>query len=346
MNVLVLSTMVPFVHGGAEELRDNLVANLRLRGVHAEAMCLPFAWEPAEQIIEEMLIARSLRIGNVDRVISLKFPAYLVEHDNKVVWLLHQYRQAYDMLDAGQSNIPADARGEILLRTIHQADVAALGGARHLYTNSPVTSGRLRHYNNLHGTVLCPPVNNPELFPGGESQGYVLAAGRINATKRQHLLLEAMACLHKNRLRLVIAGPPDTPADGARLRELVARHGLQDRVTLDLRFLPRTELAAMVNGAAAVAYLPFNEDSPGYVTVEAFQAGKPVLTVSDAGGVLEIVVDGLTGWVCAPAPAALAETLLRAGRNATRCRRMGAAAREMLIKRRVTWADTIETLLS
>ena len=66
-------------------------------------------------------------------------------------------------------------------------------------------------------------------------------------------------------------------------------------MTLDLRFLPRQDLATLVNGASAVAYLPFDEDSLGYCTMEAFQAAKPVLTVTDSGGVLDIVRDRDTG---------------------------------------------------
>jgi hypothetical protein len=85
--------MVPFVHGGAEELCLNLVRQLRAHGADAEAMALPFTWEPPERLIEEMLITRSLRIANADRVIALKFPAYLVEHPDKTVWLLHQYNR-------------------------------------------------------------------------------------------------------------------------------------------------------------------------------------------------------------------------------------------------------------
>ena len=116
MKVLVFTTMVPFVRGGAEELCDHLVRNLRLTpGVEAEAMRLPFTWDPAEGLVDEMLIARSLEIINVDRLIPLKFPAYLARHPNKVLWLLHQYRQAYDLYDAGQSNIGPDARGPQLL---------------------------------------------------------------------------------------------------------------------------------------------------------------------------------------------------------------------------------------
>ena len=35
----------------------------------------------------------------VDAVIALKFPAYLVQHERKIVWLIHQHRSAYELWD-------------------------------------------------------------------------------------------------------------------------------------------------------------------------------------------------------------------------------------------------------
>ena len=215
---------------------------------------------------------------------------------------------------------------------------------RHLYTNSAVTAERLRRYNGIAARVLPPPLNDPELFAGGASEGYILAGGRVNAGKRQHLLLEALALAPG--VRLVVAGPPDTPADAARLHALVERHGLADRVRLELRFLPRADLAALVCGAQAVAYLPFDEDLPGYVTMEACQARKPVLTVTDAGGVLDLVEDGVTGWVCPPTPDALAAGLAAAAGDAAACARRGQAAHDALLARNLTWPATIERLLA
>lgn len=344
MKVLVLTTMVPFSHGGAEELCQNLVLQLRAHGEEAEAMALPFTWEPAERLIEEMLIARGLCIANADRVIALRFPAWLVEHPSLTVWLLHQYRQAYDLRDAGQSNIPDTPRGHRILAAIRAADTAALSNVRHLYTNSRVTADRLLHYNGLTGTVLPPPLNDAELFKASPSRGYILASGRVNAGKRQHLLLEALALVPG--VRLIIAGPPDAPHDAERLRALVERHGLADRVSLDLRFLPRPELADLVSGAQAVAYLPFDEDSPGYVTMEACHAHKPVVTVTDAGGVLDLVRDGITGWVREPTPQALAAALAEAAGDERGCAARGDNAYEAFHRLGLTWPATIERLLA
>ena len=345
MKVLVLTTRVPFIHGGAEELRDHLVLNLRRRkGVEAEAVSIPFTWDPAERLMEEMLIARNLRLANVDRVIALKFPAYLVPHPDKVLWVLHQYRQAYDLYDAGQSNIPRTARGDAIRSMIRNADDRAFREATAMFTLSPTGRDRLRRYNGAEATVLPQPLNDPELFGGASDGSYLLASGRVGAAKRQALLVRALP--HAPGVRLVVAGPPDTDADVPAMRRLAAELGVEDRLTLDLRFLPRAELAALVNNATAVAYIPFDEDSVGYVTMEAFHAGKPVLTTTDAGGVLEIVRDGETGLVAEPSPEALGATMSVLTLDPAHARRLGAAGREVLAARDLTWEATIEKLLS
>ena len=344
MKVIVLSTMVPFVHGGAEELFDHLVLNLRRAGVEAEGMRIPFTWHPAEGLIDEMLIARRLRLANVDHVIGLKFPAYMIPWHDKVLWLLHQYRQAYDLLDAGQSNIPDDARGHQILAAIRAGDALAFSEARRIHTNAPITSRRLKHYNGFDSEVLRPPLNDPELFPGGESEGYVLATGRVNAGKRQALLVRALR--HAPGVRLVVAGPPDTPADAEAIRRLAAEEGVEDRVTFDLRFVPRLDLARMVNGALAVAYLPYDEDSLGYCTMEAFRAAKPVITTTDSGGVLDIVRDGENGHVVLPDAERLGAAMEALADDAGRARLLGLAGREAMEAERLDWPTTVERLLA
>ncbi|WP_424134891.1 glycosyltransferase family 4 protein [Roseomonas chloroacetimidivorans] len=344
MRVLVLSTLVPFVHGGAEELYDHLILNLRRLGMEAEGMRVPFTWDPADTLIDEMLIARSLRLSKVDRVIALKFPAYLIPWQDKVLWLLHQHRQAYDLLDAGQSNIPGDERGAQILAAIRAGDALAFSEARRIYTNAPVTSRRLKHYNGFDSEVLRPPLNDPELFPGGESGGYILATGRVNASKRQELMIRALR--HAPAAHLVVAGPPDTPADAEALRRLAAEQGVEDRVTFDLRFLPRADLARLVNGAQAIAYLPYDEDSLGYCTMEAFQAAKPVITVTDSGGVLDIVRDGENGRVVEPLADALGEAMASLSGDPMRAYELGLAGRAAMAAEGLDWPTTIERLLA
>lgn len=346
MKVLVVNNMVPFVWGGAEELAHHLVHQLNQRsGVEAELLRMPFNWEPAERLVEEMFICHAMRLAWVDRVIALKFPAYLMPHEHKTLWLLHQYRQAYDLWDLGQSNIPQTPRGQEIRRLIQFADNACFESSRRIFVNSPITQQRLRKYNGFDSEILMPPVNDPERFKGGSYESYVFAGGRVNAGKRQHLLIEAMRYVRSD-IKLIVGGPPDRPEDGATLAHLVERHNLRDRVALDLGFLPRTTVADYVNSALACAYLPIDEDSIGYVTMEAFAAGKAVITTIDSGGVLEIVKHGETGLVCEPDAKAIAEAISQIALDRQRTIAMGQAAKSSWISAGINWPDTIDRLLS
>jgi glycosyltransferase involved in cell wall biosynthesis len=344
MKVLIVNNMAPFVWGGAEELAVHLQKNLMIAGHDAEVLRIPFQWEPSTRIPSQMLMVRAFELWNVDRVIALKFPAYLIRHPHKTLWLLHQYRQAYDLFDAGQSNLPNSQLGADLRELIKNADNESFAESKHIFTNSEVTRQRLRKYNGFDAEVLLPPINDPELFQGGTTGDYIFAGGRVNATKRQHLLLEALALCGKD-IKLIIAGPPDTPADAEKLEQTVARLGLSAQVKLDLRFLARETYADYVNGSTAVAYLPFDEDSLGYVAMEAATAGKAIITTNDSGGILGLAKHAETGWVAEPTAVSLADALTAAWKDSRRARRYGDGARELWLSLQINWHETVQKLL-
>jgi glycosyltransferase involved in cell wall biosynthesis len=268
----------------------------------------------------------------------------LVRHPQKTLWLLHQYRQAYDMFDAGQTNLPRGAEGEDLRRLIKGADNETFKESRKIFTNSHVTQARLKKYNEFEAEVLLPPVNDPEIFTGGTPGGYIFAGGRVNGMKRQRMLLKAMAMTDPS-VKLIIAGPPETDGDRAELHGIVESEGLEDRVKLDLRFLPRQVYADYINNAQAVAYIPFDEDSLGYVAMEAATASKALITTDDSGGILGLVKPGTTGWVAAPDEGSLAEAMNAVFTDATRTRDYGRAARTLWDRLEISWLHTVEKLL-
>jgi len=344
VKVLVVNNAVPFIRGGAEELADHLVRQLNATaGVQSELLRIPFKWDPAERLIDEMLICRQLRLYNVDRVIGLKFPAYLIPHPNKVLWLLHQFRQAYDLHEPGRGYL-GDARGGVIRQAIEVADNRCFAGCAAVYVNSPVTQARMKRFNGTDSKVLYPPLNDAELFTGGDYGGYIFAGGRVAQGKRQHLLVEAMAEVRSN-VRLVIAGPPESEDYVGILASLIERHNLSDRVELRLGFHPREDIAAWVNGARACAYIPYDEDSLGYVAMEAAAAGKAILTTDDAGGLLEIV-GADTGVVVAPNPKAIAAGLEHLVSDIGRARALGEAARATWQEKGIVWDHVIAALLA
>lgn len=345
MKVLVVNNMAPFLWGGAESLAEHLQRNIEMAGHQSEILRIPFQWEPSTGIPAQMLMTRAFELWNVDHVVALKFPAYLIRHPRKTLWLVHQYRQAYDLFDAGQTNLPPGALGEDMRHLIRQADDECFRGARDIFTISDVTQRRLKRYNGFDAKLLRQPINDPERFQGGAADGTIFAGGRINQMKRQHLLVEAMA-FAPPETRLIIAGPPDGEADAVQLRQRVEALGLGDRVKLDIGFLDRQVYADYVNSASAVACLPFDEDSLSYVAMEAANAGKPLISTCDSGGVLGLVKHHETGWVAEPSPQALAEAMSEVTADAARAQRLGQGARELWQSMDVTWPKTVEALLA
>ncbi|KAK9916683.1 hypothetical protein WJX75_005759 [Coccomyxa subellipsoidea] len=92
------------------------------------------------------------------------------------------------------------------------------------------------------------------------------------------------------------------------VQELVQRLGLADKVRLVASFSD-AQRSALLAAAACVLYTPENEHF-GIVPLEAMAAGRPVVAC-DSGGPKETVVDGTTGFLCPPEPAAFAAAMAR-----------------------------------
>ena len=155
--------------------------------------------------------------------------------------------------------------------------------------------------------------------------------------KRLDLTIRAMAET-KGSFKHKVAGK------GPHLRDLqrqVAEHGLSERVEF-LGFVSDEEVIDLYAGCFAVVLTPHDEDY-GFTTLEAFFAGKPVVTTEDAGGVLEWVQDGVTGTVSPPQPSRIAERLDELAADRDLCERMGNAGRE-LAQTEVSWPMALEAL--
>jgi glycosyltransferase involved in cell wall biosynthesis len=129
-------------------------------------------------------------------------------------------------------------------------------------------------------------------------------AGRLAAQKSLGLALEAVAMAPE--VRLVIAGDgPDRAVVEERAREL----GIGERVTF-LGAQPRRRVLELFRAADATILSSAWENFP-HTVVEALAVGTPVLAM-EAGGIGEVVTDGVNGLLVAPGDAvALGEAVRR-----------------------------------
>jgi glycosyltransferase involved in cell wall biosynthesis len=339
VRIVVCRPQVPFVRGGAEVATDELVAELRSRGHEAELVALPFKWYPGTRVLDQAFLWRLLDLSEADGretelVIAAKFPAYCVRHPNKVAWVLHQFRQAYDYdrTELGQFSESAEDRATRL--AVERLDRVALGEARKVFATSRNVAERLARSTGIEPELLPHP---PQALPyrTAEPEEYVLSVNRLDQAKRIDLLIEAAKV--EPSLRVVVAG--DGP-DRARLERLAAK--VNGRIEFAGR-VDEERLADLYARCVAVYYAPRDEDF-GMVPYEAFLSEKPVVTTTDAGGPLEIVRDRETGVVVAPEPAELAHACNYLRTHRDEARAWGRAGKA--VAQRVTWDACIDALLA
>ncbi|MDP9303255.1 MAG: glycosyltransferase family 4 protein [Actinomycetota bacterium] len=341
MRIAVCAPQVPFERGGAEIFADDLVGELRARGHETDLVTVPYKWYPAERVLSQAFLWRLLDLSEsdgrpIELAIATKFPSYAVRHPNKVVWLLHQFRQAYDLdrTELGQFGESAEERAT--RRAVQRLDRVALGEAKKVFATSRNVADRLQRSTGIAAEVMPhPPQELP--YRTESYDDFVLSVGRLDRAKRHELLLDALAT--DSTLHCVIVG--DGP-DRERLEDVARRHGLDGRARFTGR-IGEEELAGLYARCLAVYYAPVDEDF-GMVPFEAFLAEKPVVTTTDAGGPLEVVTDRATGLVIEPRAAALAEACSWLRDHVDDARAWGRAGKE--IARRVSWDETIARLLA
>ena len=341
MRIAVCAPQVPFARGGAEIFADDLVAELRERGHETDLVTVPYKWYPGERVLSQAFLWRLLDLTEADGrpielVIATKFPSYAVRHPNKIVWLLHQFRQAYelDRTELGQFGESVEDRAA--RRAVHRLDRVALGEARRLFATSHNVAERVKRSTGLEAEVMPhPPQELP--YRTESYDDFVLSVGRLDRAKRHDLLLEALAA--DSTLQCVIVG--DGP-DRERLESVAQKHALNGRARFAGR-VDEEEVAGLYARCLAVYYAPVDEDF-GMVPYEAFLAEKPVVTTTDAGGPLEVVTDRRTGLVCEPRAASLAEACSWLRAHVDDAKTWGRAGKELA--RRVSWDETIARLLA
>ena len=346
MRIVIATVQVPFVRGGAEALAEGLRDALRAAGHTADIVALPFKWYPPECILDQMLAWRLLDVTEsfgtpTDLLIGLRFPAYLVPHPRKVLWLLHQHRTAYEWWDHPFADLSHYPNGLEVRDAIRRADGAFIPQAQAVFTISATVGRRLKEYCGIDSAVLHPPPAHAARFYHAAPEDYLFFPSRLSRPKRQELVLQALAQT-RQPVRVRFAGSADEPAHAGALRRLASKLRVQDRVDW-LGSIGDDDKIHQYAHALAVVFPPADEDF-GYVALEAMLAAKPVITCTDSGGPLEVVEHGKTGLVIEPTPAAFAHAMDTLWEDRARGAAWGAAGRARIERLNITWDNVVRTL--
>jgi len=128
------------------------------------------------------------------------------------------------------------------------------------------------------------------------AQPYVLFVGRITRQKGVTHLVEAIRYLPPSTQVVLCAGAPDTPEIAAEMRQKVEEaRVINPRVVWIEKMVTKPEVIQLYSHASVFCcpsvYEPF-----GIINLEAMACRAPVVA-SATGGILEVVVDDVTGYL-------------------------------------------------
>lgn len=343
-----------------------------------ELLKIPCREQTFAEIVGSYRTFSELDLSHFDMVISSKYPAWMVRHPRHIVYMQHTLRGLYDTyhftgLPETVTDAPAPLRdlltllrkpepsrddcahafallvtvqdhksvpsalfafpGPLIREVVHFFDRVALGPSQIVayaaISNTVMRRGYLPAGADVkiihHPSDILNFVDKP-----GE---YIFTASRLTNMKRVHLIVEAMRHVTAD-IPLRIAGT------GSELERLKSLAGSDRRIEF-LGHVPDADLPELYGRALFVPFVPYDEDY-GLITIEAMRSGKPVLTVHDAGGVGEFVVDGKTGYCTEPTPEALGAAMQRLASDPDHARAMGRAAQDLVST--ITWKNTTTAL--
>jgi glycosyltransferase involved in cell wall biosynthesis len=343
--IAVCAAQVPFFSGGAEILIEALIHQLRQRGYEVELINIPYKWYPHSQLLESMNLWKKLDLSEsngkkIDLVIATKFPSYFIQHPRKVLWLIHQYRQMYDLLNSPYSGFDMrDSKDRELRDQLVTMDTQALSSYQNRLTIAQNTSDRLQKYNGLTSKALYHPPRLVGRYQNLAFEDYILSVGRLDKLKRIDALISALPYVNsKIKCKIAGSGPEREP-----LEKLAQKLNVSDRVEF-LGYVTDEDLIQLYGKCSAVYFAPLDEDY-GYITLEAFFSQKPVITAIDSGGPLEFVDHDINGLISQTLrPDELGRNIERLVSDTGLCEKMGLSGFRSVAH--ITWDPIIAALVA
>lgn len=274
--------------GGGERallaLADGLSARHRVR--------LLLGRSPVDRTYAELRLYPMVRLRRLqwlwrclpdDAVVTNSFGANLLALRNgaRVAYWVHSTRSVF--LQPGADRLD--------LRLRRALDWVAVRRAGMLIANSAFTAERVRGlYRRAADEVVYPGVDLEQFRPSGGSGAYAITVGRLAPEKGVDRLLRLWRELPDVPLLVVGDGEPG-----------VVR-ALRALAPANVTFAgpaPPAEVARLYQGARLGVFTPYAEEL-GIAPLEAMASELPVVAWRQ-GGLMETVVDGLTGYLVADA---------------------------------------------
>lgn len=290
------------------------------------ALVHPCQYTQAPLLLREL---RALRLPSVYYCHEL--PRHLYEAHAQPKELRSALQMALDRVDP----LPG-----FLRRQLVAVDKANALAADRILVNSAHVAGKVLAAYGVASDVCSPGVEFRNVPPRQQAAvPYVLSVGALAPHKGFGFVIETLAAIPAAaRPQMVIVSNYQEASELARLQHLASASAVTLRC---LCAVSEQELHELYSAAALFAYAPL-EEPLGLVTLEASAHGLPIVAVGE-GGVLETVVDGVTGLLVPRDAAAMGAAIQSVLEVPSLAARLGAAGKEY-VQRMWSWERHMQRL--
>lgn len=318
-----------------------------------------------------------LNFNSYDKVITGKYPAWMLNHKSHIVYMLHPLRGLYDtyhfcnlpteftysekfknlknLLDgvrSGDCKNVSDLIDSILSEVRSNSELLSFPSpfsreVIHALDSFGMSSGRIEKYSAISKTVA----GRSDYFPSGANVDVLYPPPRLSGffTGSDDYIFTSSRLDAPKRIDLLIKAMAFVESDinlyiggkGPEEDKLKALAENDSRIKF-LGYLDDKQLLDYYANSLAVPFVPYDEDY-GLITIEAMKSGKPVITASDSGGVTEFVVDNETGLIVPPTPEAIGKAIEYVCMHRSIAKTMGINAKKSVSH--ITWKNVAEGLL-
>lgn len=372
---------VPFTMGGMENMLLGLYETINQETAHqVELIKLPVREHSFWELIESYYQFYMLDLRHFDLVISSKYPAWMVQHDNCIFYVAHRLRGLYDtyhlmnlpgevkrgnekidrILDYMQNN-PNPGSLTVFFQLLFELKETA-GKQEEAFLQFPGPFIRkLVHYmddyafsrprNARYCAISQTVKDRKEYFPEGAEVDvvYLPSAKKEYSTGKYQYIFMVSRLDAPKRIDMLIRAMKHVKSDvklyiagtGSE-REKLEKLAQGDSRIEFLGFVSDEDVEHYYANSLVIPYFPYEEDY-GLITVEAMMHRKPVITTVDSGGPTEFVHNNETGFVTAFDAKEIAAKIDYFACNPDEARRMGENAyREV---KDITWQSVVDQLL-
>lgn len=379
---IVAPSPVPFIRGGAEYLYDGMHEAINKYTHHqCELIKIPVLENNFWNLIDSYYKLYKLDLSYFDMIISTKYPSWMVQHKNHILYMLHPLRGLYDTYNDEilGKEIPLTMQSGLVKEILHivektnACDVELLFNKLfelrqvqndysnklfefpgcfikkiiHFFDKTALSSDKIQRICTMSTTVK----NRIGYFPENADVHVIPPPPKIQKfhSISYDYLFTASRLDNPKRIDLLIKAMQYVPHD---IKLKIAGEGTEknkllllakdDKRIEFLDFVNEEELIDLYANSLAVLFIPYQEDY-GFITIESMMSAKPVITTYDSGGPLEFVIHNETGFVVPPSPEDIGNAINSLISNRKFAQQMGINARQKISP--ISWDNFVKQLI-